>query len=163
MRPEIRDITSEDLSRSAEVIRESFATVAAEMGLNESNCPAHPSFISVGRLEELRARGLRFFGLFLDGKEVGFVAVEQAEEGLCYIEKLAIIPPCRHRGLGRQLLGFASDGARRWGGRRVSVAIIDEHGVLKDWYRDLGFVETGTRRFEHLPFTVCFMEKRLSE
>jgi hypothetical protein len=46
-------------------------------------------------------------------------------------------------------------------GKKVSVGIIDENLVLKNWYRDYGFVQTDIRRFEHLPFVVCFMEKEL--
>ena len=161
MQPEIRDITNEDVNHSVEVIRASFRTVAEEMGLDESNCPTHPSFITTQGLQELRDRGLRCLSLFVDGQQVGFVAVEKADHNLYYIEKLAIAPRQRHQGLGRHLLEFTGEMIRRMGGRRASVAIIDEHTVLKNWYRRLGFVETGTRRFEHLPFTVCFMEKNL--
>ena len=162
MQADIRDITGKDVTRSVEVIRESFSTVAEELGLNQSDCPTHPSFITAERLEELRARGLRFLGLFLDGHQIGFVAVERADGGRYYIEKLAVIPQHRHQGLGRCLLEFAIDTIRQMGGRRVSVAIINEHAVLKDWYGRLGFIETGTRRFEHLPFTVCYMERSLA-
>jgi hypothetical protein len=33
---------------------------------------------------------------------------------------------------------------------------------LKLWYEALGFAVTGTKRFEHLPLVVCYLEKRLS-
>lgn len=161
MQTKICDITSEDLRPSVKVIREAFSTVAADMGLTESNCPTHPSFVSIKQLEELRARGLRFLGLFLDGEQVGFVALERADHGVYYIEKLAIIPQSRHKGLGRYLLESAINMIRQIGGQKVLLAIINEHAVLKNWYDDLGFSETGTKRFEHLPFTVCYMEKSL--
>jgi diamine N-acetyltransferase len=43
-------------------------------------------------------------------------------------------------------------------GRQVSIGIIDDHTVLKNWYLGLEFKETNTKQFAHLPFTVCFME-----
>ena len=48
------------------------------------------------------------------------------------------------------------------GGGAVSVAIIDEHAVLKAWYRSLGFAVTGRREFAHLPFNVCFLRREIS-
>ena len=44
------------------------------------------------------------------------------------------------------------------GAKKLSIGIIYEQKVLKDWYKDIGFRETGIRKFEHLPFTVGFME-----
>jgi len=40
--------------------------------------------------------------------------------------------------------------------------MINESTILKNWYKKLGFRETGTKNFEHLPFTVCFMDMNLS-
>jgi len=40
--------------------------------------------------------------------------------------------------------------------------MIDGHTVLKEWYKSLGFVQTATKKFERLPFLVCFMEYDLS-
>jgi hypothetical protein len=37
----------------------------------------------------------------------------------------------------------------------------DSHTKLKKWYSSQGFIETGTKDFEHLPFRVCFMNKPL--
>jgi hypothetical protein len=39
--------------------------------------------------------------------------------------------------------------------------MMDEHSVLKRWYLGLGFRETELTKFAHLPFVVCFMEKKL--
>ena len=39
----------------------------------------------------------------------------------------------------------------------ITIGIIEENTVLKNWYADHGFVHTGTKKFPHLPFTVGFM------
>ncbi len=158
---EIRDITAEDVRRSTRVVRESFRTVADELKLNPDNCPTHPAFVTASSMEALRARDARFLGAFVEGEQVGFVAIEPAADGVFYIERLAVLPEHRHHGLGRRLMEAALALIHQRGGRRVSVALIDENTVLKRWYIDLGFIEVRTQRFEHLPFTVCFMERAI--
>jgi len=158
----IREIVREDeLKNSAKVIRDAFKTVAVEFKLTRENCPTSPAFVTIKQLRDLRDKGTKLFGLFQDGVQVGFVAAEQADSALYYLEKLAVLPKCRHRGYGRKLVEFVFDYVRKHRGEKVALGMIDESTVLKNWYKWVGFKETGTKRFEHLPFTVCFMEKSL--
>lgn len=69
-----------------------------------------------------------------------------------------MLPSCKHKGYGEKLMRFAFDKIKGNGGKRVSIAIIDEHTVLKNWYKGLGFREISKKDFPHLPFIVCFME-----
>jgi len=157
---DIRKIAGDsELRNSARIVRNAFRTVALEFGLTRINCPAHPSFLTIEHLRGLKEKGLVLSGLFLREVQVGFVAVEKADESLYYMEKLAVLPAHRHQGYGKILVEHALDYAQKAGAGRVSIGIINEQVVLKDWYRDIGFVQTGTRTFTHLPFTVCFMEK----
>jgi hypothetical protein len=48
------------------------------------------------------------------------------------------------------------------GGKKVTLGMIDSLTVLKEWYKSLGFEEKDTKKFEHLPFLVCFMDLDLS-
>jgi len=158
---EIREINNElDLKNSVAVIRDSFKTVAIEFGLNELNCPTHPSLITLDKLLELEKKA-RLFGLFLNNVQAGFVAAEKADETLYYMDKLAVIPEHRHKGYGKKLVEFVLDYVKKNKGEKVSLGMIDESAVLKNWYQQLGFEVTGTKNFEHLPFTVCFMERGL--
>ena len=155
----IREIgKDESLDTSVEVIRKSYRTVAEELNLTPENAPTHPSFITLDQLEELRQKGLIFYGYFIRDRQVGFVAMEKADDSLYYLEKLAVLPEYRHNGYGRELVRFVLDTAAAEGAKKLSIGIIYEQTVLKDWYKDIGFRETGTRKFEHLPFTVGFME-----
>ncbi len=156
---EIKTVTQ--LESSLEVIRTSFGTVAREMNLRQENAPSHPSFSTMERLRDFHKRA-SFYGLYDDKNQVGFVAVEKGEGGVYYMDRLAVLPEFRHRGYGRQLVEFALDAAKRDGGKKVALGMIDKQKILKDWYKSLGFRETGTRQFEHLPFVVCFMEIDLS-
>jgi len=159
---EIKEINSRrDLDNSVEVIRESFETVALEFGLNQDNCPTHPSLITLDKLLELKGKA-KLFGLFLKDRQVGFVAVEKADDMVYYLDKLAVLPDCRHKGCGRKLVEFVVTYIKEQGGQKVSLGMINESTVLKNWYKKLGFIEAGTKNFEHLPFTVCFMDRSLT-
>ena len=158
----IREVSSTaELEASLKVIQESFQTVADQFGFTRENCPAHTAFLKIGELHEMKRRGLTLFGLFLKEEQVGFIAVERNPSGVFWIEKLAVLPSQRHGGYGRRLVGHAIDFITQEGGSKVGLGMIDEHKILKEWYKGLGFVETSTRVFAHLPFTVCMMEKEL--
>lgn len=159
----IREITNKtEMIQSVEVIRAAFKTVADEFYLTKENSPTNPAFINFDKLESLREKDIKFFGLFENDKLIGFVAVEKADDSIYYLEKLAVLTEHRHKGHGGRIVKFVCNHVKDKGGEKLSIGIIDEHEVLKEWYRTLGFAETGTKRFEHLPFVVCFMEKTLT-
>ncbi len=159
---EIREISTDDqIAESVDVIRESFGTVAREFNLTRKNAPTHPFFSTREQLHELHKKAA-FFGLYLDGVQVGFVAIEKADAGAYYLGRLSVMPQFRHRGYGRKLTEFVLHYVKKQGGIKVALGMIDSQTVLKDWYKSLGFIQTGTKQFEHLPFVVCFMEKAVS-
>jgi len=156
--PAIKEIVSEAaIERSAAIVREAFDTVARDFGLTRENNPGHPAFITFSQLAALKDRGWHLFGLFAGEEQVGFEALGPPENGACGLEKLAVLPRYRHHGYGRALVSFALDWAVLQKAERLELSLINENRVLKNWYIDLGFVETSVKTFAHLPFTVCFM------
>jgi ribosomal protein S18 acetylase RimI-like enzyme len=155
---------NEDLSLFAAVIREAFQTVATDLGLTRENNPTNPAFIDTERLSRLRNGRVRFYAPYYHGEPVGFIVIEQSpdDDTTFFIEKLAILPGFRGRGYGKHLMDFAASKVSDLGGKKVSVALIDENRRLKDWYKEQGYVVTKLKEFGHLPFTVCFMAKELT-
>lgn len=159
-KPVIREITDpSEYARSVRVIRNSFRTVADEFSLTRENAPAHPSFFTLSRLNQMINRGAKSFGLFLGDKQIGFIAVEPAQDNVFYIERLAVLPAYRHGGYGAKLVNFAISYIRTHKGKKAALGMINESTILKDWYKKLGFKEIRTQKFPQLPFTVCFMER----
>ncbi len=159
---EIKEITGDkQLESSLNVIKAAFGTVAKDLKLTPESAPTHPFFSTGEQLIELHKKAV-FWGLYVDGEQAGFVAVEKAGDGAYFLGRLAVIPRLRHQGYGRKLVEFILDYAKQQGGVKVALGTIDEYKILKDWYKTLGFAETGTRKFEHLPFLVCFMEYDLT-
>ncbi len=84
--------------------------------------------------------------------------MEKADNRTIYLERLSILPEFRHQGLGKMLVKQIVDKAIELKIKTIGIGIIAEQEELKKWYESLNFVLTGTKRFEHLPFTVGFME-----
>ena len=145
-------------SDATDVIRQSFRTVADEFGLTSENCPSHPAFLNKEHLRALVEGGLRLFGCYDDEKLTGVIGIQQRTSHDFEIERLAVLPEYRHRGVGAKLMIFAREQIVREGGEKACIGVIDENTVLKQWYEQQGFVVTSIKRFPHLPFSVCFME-----
>lgn len=155
---EMRLMGDEDLEECAGVIREGFLTVAKDFGLTQENCPTNGAYIQKERLVTEREKGHMMYGLMDGEKIIGYIQLERNTEELYFLQKLVVLPEYRHKGLGKMLLDFAKEQIMAWGGKRISIGIIEENKVLKDWYMAYGFIPTGTHKFEHLPFTVGFLE-----
>ena len=155
---EIRKIENID-QNCVRVIRDSFITVANEFNLPKENAPTTPAFIELDSLRAMKQKGIDMYGAFLNNAIIGFVAIEKSSGDLYFMEKLAVLPEYRHNGYGTRLIDFVVETVKKAGGKKISIGIINENKVLKDWYIRNGFSETEIRKFSHLPFTVCFLER----
>ena len=156
----IREIKREsELEKCADVIRKSFATVAIDFGITEENCPNHTSFTTSDKLRNNVSWGWLMYGLYHERKMIGYVSLSKTETvGVYEMHNLAVLPEERHKGYGRYLLDFCKAKVKELGGNKITVGIIEESKVLKDWYRLNGFTHSGTKIFPRLPFIVGFME-----
>ena len=76
------------------------------------------------------------------------------------LHNLAVLLEYRHKGFGKLLLNHAKNVVNSFGRNIIKIGIIEENTVLKNWYIANGFVHTGTKKFEHLPFTSGYLEWR---
>jgi len=144
----------------ADVIRQSFATVAKDFGLTRENCPGHTSFITNERLESKIKEGYYPYGYFTDGKLVGFASLTDIGDGAYEMNDVSILPEYRHLGYGKELLDSCKEKGKQFDGTKISIGIVEENAALKSWYATNGFIHTWTKKFDHLPFMVGFMEWR---
>lgn len=154
----IKTVAESDLPACIDVIHRSFATVAAEFGLNEQNCPTNGAFIPLTRLQNDYNKGDTMFGLYECGMLVGFMQLSKKDDGIYALEKLGVLPEHRHNGYGKKLIQFAARKVCEFDGNKISIGIIEQNTQLKNWYAANGFIHTGIKVFGHLPFTVRFME-----
>lgn len=147
----------EDADRIAAIIRASHQDVAQMFHITRDNNPKHPSFCSRDWVLADFERGEEYFLYEIGSKAAGCVAFEQPNPETAYLNRLSVIPPYRHRGIGAALVQFIIDYARSKRVRIISIGIIAAHKTLKKWYAGLGFIEKETLRFDHLPFDVTYM------
>jgi len=154
----IREADACELEICADVIRRGFGTVAKDFGLTVENVPTNGAFIKTDRLIADREKGNLMFVLTQEDTIIGFMQLEKANSDTYYLEKITVLPEYRHFGYGCELLRFAQDQVKARGGKKIGIAIIEENEQLKAWYMRNGCQPTGTKKFEHLPFTVGFLE-----
>ena len=108
--------------------------------------------------ENLIKDGYYPFGYLADGKLVGFASLTDMGGGTYEMNDVAILPEYRHYGYGKELLDYCKDKVVELGGTKITIGILEENTVLKEWYANNGFIHTGIKIFDGLPFTVGFME-----
>lgn len=156
--PQIRPVIHDDLAKVLDVIHQSFETVAAEFGITRENFPRHTVFMPIEYLQNHMSWGWKMFGLYEDEKLVGYASLSKEGDGVYELHNLAVLPQCRNKGYGKMLLDHMKEAVHKENGQKIKLSMIEENTKLKNWYTANRFIHMGTRKFDHLPFTVGFME-----
>lgn len=154
----IRRIELSEIEECLAVIHRSFETVAKEFGITQENCPTHTSFMKAERLYRQFNEGRLMYAYIEEQKIIGYFSLAQRSEHQYELTNLAVLPEYRHKGIGKAMISFAVNEARKRGCYKINLQIIEENTRLKTWYQALGFSHIGTQKYEHLPFTVGLME-----
>ncbi|SHF34442.1 GNAT family N-acetyltransferase [Dysgonomonas macrotermitis] len=154
---------NKDLSDVMNTLNVSHGTVAKDFGFTKETNPTNNAFIDVNTLKFQLNNGIDLYTISNNDKLVGCIAIERSsrEAGTFYIEKVSVIPEFRNQGYGLKLMDFATSKIKILGAKAISVSLIDSNIKLKKWYLAQGFIESGFKDFEHLPFRVCFMRKEI--
>jgi len=155
---EIRPLTAAHLPQYADVIRRGFATVAKDFGWTRENCPVHTSFITDERLSAKITDKYYPFGLCVADKIFGFASLTDTGGGVYEMNHVSVLPEWRHYGYGKRMIDFCKRKVVEFGGAKILIGIVEENAILKEWYAANGFIHTGTKQYNGLPFTVGFME-----
>jgi GNAT superfamily N-acetyltransferase len=157
----IRAAGRDEAQLLAGIIASSFAGVARRFGLTAQNCPKHPSNCTPQWVRGDFERGVVYFLLEADETPVACAALERADARRVYLERLAVLPQMRRRGLGRALVEHVAAQASGLGAQSLGIGIIAAQDELRCWYLKLAFRQGQTKSFAHLPFEVLFMERAL--
>ena len=150
--------SKEQLNVCLDIIHRSFITVADEFNLTKENCPNHTAFISIDKLNKQYDSGADMFLNNHNGAYVGYFSLVDNGESV-ELNNLSVLPKYRHLEIGKEMVEYAKDYVtNNTAAKRITIGIIEDNTVLKNWYESLGFLHTGTKRFKSLPFTVGFME-----
>lgn len=157
----IKVTTENQLDTCLNIIHKSFQTVADDMNLTKENCPSHTAFMPLEKLQNQFENGNPMFLYEYNNKFIGYFSLSINDNSV-ELNNLSVLPEYRHIGIGEKIINYAVDYSKNTlGVNKIKIGIVEENAILKEWYKTLGFVHTGTRKFEHLPFTVGFMELEL--
>ena len=161
----IRAIDMTDILECVNVVRESFLTVADEFGFTEENAPRFTAFATTEErlMWQFESEHRPMYAYFDDGNIVGYYSLAILEEHKCELNNLCVIPSYRHKGIGEQLLNHAFHMAKAMDRTKMQIGIVEENNILKRWYKEMGFIHTGTEKFDFFPFTCGYMERELYE
>ncbi len=153
-----RAATDTDIDLIVRLVTASFRDVAASFRLTEENASSHPAFVTPSAIR----RSMDQSTIFLIGSSrarvpCGCVGVHLPRQGVCAIEKLAVLPHFRYQGVGGELLRIAVQQGSRLGATTIEAAIIADHVILRRWYNARGFVHGKTEHYTHRPFTIDFL------
>lgn len=155
---EIRIAERNDSEILSSIVSKSNKDVAELLGLNIENAPKHPSFCNSDWILADFERSQEYFLSIENGISTGCVAFEQAEKDTAYLNRLSVLPKYRNRGTGAALVKHIINYSKAKSLTNISIGIIAEHSVLKEWYLKLGFTEGTIHKFDHLPFNVLYMK-----
>lgn len=155
----IQKITRSDLIECLEIFHRGYETVAVEFGLTTDNCPHRGrASLPYDALVSEYEHNTLMFGYYLDQKMVGYLGFKVDEKGDCKLNDIIVLPEYRQNGFGKEMLVFCKAKARELGANKITLGMIDDNQVLKNWYMENGFITIGYKKFEKAPFTVGFME-----
>ncbi len=150
--------SKEQLNICLDIIHKSFITVADEFGLTKDNCPNHTAFMPIDKLIRQYESEADMFLYQYNGEYVGYFSLVNNGESV-EMNNLSVLPEYRHLGIGKDMIEYAKEyTVNSTSAKKITIGIIEDNTILKNWYSSLGFIHTGTKRFDGLPFIVGFME-----
>ncbi len=156
----IRKMEREEIPACTALIRKSFLTVADELGFTSENAPRFTAFaISDERLTWQVDEEHRPMFVFEEGGVLcGYYSLGILDQETIELSNLAVLPECRHQGIGKALFTHAVETAKEMGYKVMNIGIVEENTILRKWYEENGAVHTGTKKFDFFPFTCGYLK-----
>ena len=159
----IKEIEKRDIAECVKVIRESFTTVAEELGFTAENAPRFTAFATTEeRLDwHFNVEHRPMYAFYENGSIVGYYSLLLKDNNKCELNNLCVVSAFRHKGIGKELLEHAFKKAKELNCMIMKIGIVEENTLLRKWYEKFGFTHTGTQKFDFFPFTCGYMERNL--
>lgn len=103
----------------------------------------------------------RVYVATVDGDVVGSVRLEETGADRVKLSRLAVHDRWKGEGIGSRLVEFAEDAMCECGYAFIWLTTPGEHPYLPDFYRRLGYEETGVYPLEYRSYDEIIVEKRL--
>lgn len=159
----IKEIDKQDIPECVTLIKNSFLTVASELGLTSDNAPRFTAFATTEErlCRHYTDKNRHMYAFYDNDTIIGYYSLLLQQKNECELNNLCVSPTHRHNGIGKALLLHSFSIARKFNCRIIKIGIVEENQVLRKWYESFGFIHTGTQKFDFFPFTCGYMSKEL--
>lgn len=158
----IHSVEEHQLPMCLDTLRAAFGESAKRFGYTKETYPSSGAFITLEDLQEARARGVHMYAACVEGGLVaGYVQLEKQGDGVYAFRRFAVLPEYQKLGIGRALVSHCRDRAALYGGKRLTLVMINENEKLKSFYESNGFRVVSVRNDGAYPFEYAIMELEL--
>ena len=158
---EIHSVEEHQLPDCLKTLHEAFGESAKIYGYTQKTYPSSGAFVTLEDLAEAKARGVHMYAAYVDGVVAGYVQLEKLEAGVYAFRRFAVLPQYQKLGIGRALVSHCRARAELYGGKKLTLIMINQNQRLKDFYISNGFSVVRTAKDESYPFEYAVMELEL--
>ncbi len=156
---EIHSVEYEQLPLCLEALHKAFGESAATYGYTKQTYPSSGAYVTLDELIAAKQRGVHMYCACVSGGIVaGYVQLEKKGDGTYAFRRFAVLPEYQKLGIGRALVSHCRDRATLYGGKKLTLLMIDANKKLKDFYISCGFKITKTCMDDSYPFEYSVME-----
>ena len=159
---EIHSVEEYQLPMCLETLHAAFGESAKRFGYTRETYPSSGAYITLEELIDAKKRGVHMYAACVEsGKIAGYVQLEKVGEGVYAFRRFAVLPEYQKLGIGRALVSHCRDRAALYGGRKMTLLMINDNQKLKEFYQSNGFRVVSTAKDDSYPFEYSVMELEL--
>lgn len=158
---EIHSVEEHQLPDCLKTLHAAFGESAKIYGYTRESYPSSGAFITLDDLMQAKKRGVHMYAAYVDGVVAGYVQLEKLEMGVYAFRRFAVLPQYQKLGIGRALVSHCRARAELYGGKKLTLIMINQNQRLKDFYISNGFRVVRTALDSSYPFEYAVMELEL--
>lgn len=158
---EIHSVEEHQLPDCLKTLHAAFGESAKIYGYTRESYPSSGAFITLDDLMQAKKRGVHMYAAYVEGVVAGYVQLEKLEMGVYAFRRFAVLPQYQKLGIGRALVSHCRARAELYGGKKLTLIMINQNQRLKDFYISNGFRVVRTALDSSYPFEYAVMELEL--
>ena len=137
---EIHSVEEYQLPLCLQTLHCAFEESAKRFGYTKETYPSSGAYVTLEELLEAKRRGVHMYAACVEGGKVaGYVQLEKLNDGVYAFRRFAVLPDYQKLGIGRALVSHCRDRATLYGGKKLTLLMINENQKLKEFYESNGF------------------------
>lgn len=159
---EIHSVEEYQLPMCLETLHAAFGESARQFGYTKETYPTSGAYVTLEELAEAKKQGVHMYAACVDGGRVaGYVQLKKQENGAYAFCRFAVLPEYQKLGIGRALVSHCRERAALYGGKKLTLLMINKNEKLKKFYESNGFRTVLTADDGAYPFEYSIMELEL--